>query len=183
VSPGGIVDVACVAVTVGFVLSGARTGAARMIVATAALIVGLYVSIIGRGPLVSALAPLVPGVSRVLIELLVLGGGTWIALGLAAWVLGRLLRGVVHAFGFGPADAVVGGLLGAAQAALLLSVLVFLADVAGSSDTPIAGALGSLCAAVRASAAADLLRGTIVATAGSLVAPYVPADLRGLLRP
>ena len=182
-SPSLFVDALSVAIVALLAVNGWRSGAARMAISTIALVAGVALAIVGRGPVVSALVAILPGVSPALLGLIVLCGGAWFFLALVSWLLGRTLRALLHAFGFGVIDAVVGALLGAAQAALLLSALVFLADAAVSTHAALPELISAASAAVHGSTAAGVARSTLFPVLGGVVAPFIPADLRALLNP
>jgi len=183
VSPTLFVDALSIAIVALLAVNGWRSGAARTAISTIALVAGVALAIVGRGPVVAMLELIFPGVSPVFLGLVVLCGGAWLVLAFVSWFLGRTLRALLHAFGFGVIDAIFGALLGTAQAALLLSALVFLADAAVSTHVVLPELVSVASAAVHGSTAAGIARSTLFPVLGGVLAPLIPADLRGLLNP
>ncbi len=162
--------------------SGWRAGAARKIVSTIAAVAGIFLAAQGRGPLAEVISQLLPGADDVLISLLILVGASWVLLGLLSWLIGNLLRGLLHTIRLGLVDDLFGAVLGLVQGLLLFSLVIFVMQ-ALSGLTGLPAPVADVGRAVQESQAAGLLRDAIYPLLWSLAGASLPVELQQILRP
>jgi uncharacterized membrane protein required for colicin V production len=177
--------VADAVVLLGVVLtmwSGWRTGAARMIISTAATVIGIFLAAQGREALVGLISQLFPEADSVLISLVILVGATWILLGLVAWLLGNLVRGVLRTVRLGLVDDTVGAALGLLQGLLIFSAVLFVIQALMISGV-LPEQVSDLAKAIQGSQSAGLLRDLVYPFLWSIAGSGLPSELQQILRP
>jgi uncharacterized membrane protein required for colicin V production len=177
------IDAAVLMVVVLGAWSGWSRGAARMIVSMAATVVGLLLAAYGRAPLADVLTVLIPDIDQTLVSLFILVGGAWIALGIASWVLGNLLRGALQALRLGLFDSLIGALLGAAQSLVIASVALFGLEALRALGSPLPEPIALFADAAVGSQSAAALHALVYPFIWSVAGSTLPTELQQLLRP
>ena len=177
------IDATVLIVVVLGVWSGWGRGAARMIVSTAATVIGLVIAAYGRAPLADALATILPDIDQRLVSLVLLVGGAWIALGIASWVLGNLLRGALQALRLGLFDSLIGAVLGAAQSLVIASVALFGLEALRALGLPLPEPIALFADAAVGSQSAAALHALVYPLIWSVAGSTLPTELQQLLRP